>query len=389
MRDESGQRRARLHHSSFITHASSLLLLLLIALPLPVSADWQLARPGWKYHFPRNHSPHPEFKTEWWYFTGNVRDEKGRRFGYQLTFFRQGVRPPDQRGGTTSRFIADQFSFAHFTISDLAGRRFHFHEKHSRGAFGEAGFDEEEAYLGHVRRLAWIDDWKIRLTDNDVFLLSAAAGGQRIELRVSNGDVPYAIHGGDGISRKAAGEGRASHYYSGTRMFTHGAIAVGGRKFEVTGRSWFDHEWATNQLAPEQVGWDWFSIQLDDDTELMLYRMRLRDGTADPVSSGTFITRDGATRHLTSADFALEPLDYWKSKATGARYPIAWRVRVPSLELELRIETPLENQELVISPLSYWEGAIDAVGTRDGKALRGQGYMELTGYAGPLPGLSQ
>ena len=171
-------------------------------------------------------------------------------------------------------------------------------------------------------------------------------------------------------------------------MKTSGSLAVSGREFAVTGASWFDHEWATNQLTPTQIGWNWFSLQLDDGAELMLYQMRMRDGSTDPASSGTFIARNGSTRHLHRDDYQLTPREFWTSKETGGRYPIAWEIVVPALDLKLKVITPLKNQELVLKPIAYWEGAIELTGTRSGKSVRGHGYLELTGYAGALVGLS-
>lgn len=340
------------------------------------AAEWRRAEPGWRYEFPRDHRAHPEFKTEWWYFTGNLEDEKGRRFGYQLTFFRHGIRPPAQREAGRSRFIVDDLKFAHFTITDVAGRRFRFWQKTSRGAFGEAGFDEGA-------RLAWIDEWSLRLAPEGTFDLEAESETMALRLRLAAQKLPV-NHGRDGISRKAAGDGYASHYYSLTRLATEGEIELGGDTIAVRGLSWFDHEWATSQLAPGQVGWDWLSLHLDDGSELMLYRMRLEDGGQDPASSGTFVGADGAARHLTNEDFTMQPTDFWKSAATGARYPTAWRLTIPRLGLELKTRALLENQELALKPFAYWEGAVEASGTRDGKPIAGRGYLELTGYAGPL-----
>ena len=349
---------------------------------LIIAADWQPALPGWRYEFPRDHRRHGDFKTEWWYFTGRVADEKGRIFGYQVTFFRQGLRAPGERGATTSRFVVDDLKFAHFAVSDVAGQRFHFQQKLSRGAFSEAGFGESE-------RLAWIDDWSVELVSENSFLVRASSADVALELRLEN-TKPWVMHGADGISQKAEGVGRASHYFSGTRLQTSGTLVLAGRRFAVTGESWLDREWATNQLTAQQAGWNWFSLQLDDGTELMLYQMRLRGGGLDPNSSGTFVARDGTVQHLSREDYTLTPIKEWRSKQTGGSYPIAWRLTVPKLGLEARIATPLTAQELVLQPVAYWEGLIGIEGTRGGdQAIKGHGYMELTGYAGALVGLTE
>jgi predicted secreted hydrolase len=340
------------------------------------AADWQMAQPGWRYEFPRDHHLHPDFKTEWWYFTGNLADASGRRFGYQLTFFRQGIRPLAQRSLDLSRFVVVDLKFAHFTVTDSAGQQFHFEQKTSRGAFAEAGFGDGD-------RLAWLDSWDLRMDADGVFRLRAEGNDAAIDLRLTSRKDPV-IHGDGGISQKASGPGHASHYYSLTRLTTEGELRVDGKPFSVTGDSWFDHEWATNQLAPEQVGWDWLSVHFNDGTELMLYRMRLENGSADPSSSGTFVAANGATTHLPAPTFEMAPIAWWTSNATKARYPIGWQVDLPEMKLRFTVRAVLENQELALLPLAYWEGAVDIVGTRDGKATKGRGYLELTGYAGPL-----
>ena len=210
-----------------------------------------------------------------------------------------------------------------------------------------------------------------------VFRLHAEGKEAAIELRLVSRKPPV-LHGMDGISQKAAGEGHASHYYSLTRLATQGTMRVGGKNFQATGESWFDHEWATNQLAPQQVGWDWLSVQFDDGTELMLYRLRLADGSTDPASSGTLVDASGAIRHLPNDAFQMTATSFWKN------YPIGWRVAVPDLALQFEVRAALENQELALQPLAYWEGAVAISGTREGRPVSGRGYLELTGYAGPL-----
>ena len=348
---------------------------------LATAADWQIAEPGWQYEFPRDHHAHENFKTEWWYFTGNLRDERGRRFGYELTFFRQGIRPPNERDHTSSRFVVDDLKFAHFTITDAQGRKFLFFQKASRGSFAEAGFDRDD-------QIAWIDCWRLKLNGDGSFDLAAAAEGTQLTLHLLPLKPPI-IHGAIGISQKAAGAGHASHYYSISRLRTAGRLGLRNQSFSVIGESWFDHEWATNQLAPGQVGWNWVSAQLDDGSELMLYEMRLTNGGIDPVSSGTFIRADGSSVALTSADFKMTAGQFWKSAATEANYPIAWRIEVPNVQLDFRIGPLLRNQELVFTPLIYWEGAFDLVGQKGSESIHGHGYLELTGYAAPLPELNR
>jgi predicted secreted hydrolase len=341
-----------------------------------LGASWQTAEPGWKYEFARDHHAHREFKTEWWYFTGNLFDADGHRFGYELTFFRQGIQPAAERDPNASRFIVDDLKFAHFAISDVARQRFRFEQKTSRGAFGEAGFDDGQ-------RLAWIDDWSLTARADGVFELitSGAAGAIHLDLRPMKSPV---VHGENGVSVKAAGGVSASHYYSIPRLETTGSLTVNGNARALRGESWFDHEWSSSQLGKGQVGWDWVCVQWEDGAELMLYRMRLENGQRDSSSSGTWIAPDGTATHLRSSDFQMTPLATWKSKASSAAYPTGWRIVLPDQRLDFIVKAALEDQELKLGPIIYWEGAIDATGRRDGKTVKGRGYLELTGYAGTL-----
>jgi predicted secreted hydrolase len=343
------------------------------------AADWRRAEPGWQYEFPRDHHAHDDFKTEWWYFTGNLLSTKGDRFGYELTFFREGVRPPDVRDPNDSRFIVNDLKFAHFALSDISKGRFHFEQKMSRGAFGEAGFDDKE-------RLAWIENWTLALTEGDTLDLTAQgkAGEVHLHLRPVR---PPVVHGENGISIKATEIGHASHYYSVPRFETTGELLVDGESYSIHGQSWFDHEWATSQLGEGQAGWDWMCVQWDDGTELMLYQMRRISGESDPSSSGTWIGRNGKTVHLRSSDFQMAPITFWKSKTDGVRYPVGWRVTLPEQRMEFVVQAALDNQELVLGPITYWEGAIDANGTQSERPITGHGYLELTGYAGRLGNL--
>jgi len=364
-------------------HARSLAVIFVLSMISAASgADWQLALPGWRYEFPRDHGAHPDFKTEWWYFTGNLRDEQGAEFGYQLTWFRHGISRVENPGREISSWVVRDLKFAHFTLSDLRAGAFFFSQKMSRGAFGEAG-------SGASGKIAWIENWQLFFHENDgTWELRAAEENHALTLKLTPAKPPV-IHGENGVSAKAEGAGHASCYYSQTRLATTGEITLGGVAHRVTGESWFDHEWATNQLTPEQAGWNWFSLQLSDHTELMLYQMRRRDGGIDSASSGTFIAADGSGTHLTGDAFHLTPLAWWKSAKTGARYPVRWRVEIPQLALSLEVSTPLEKQELVLQPIVYWEGAIRVAGQRGKEKVTGHGYMELTGYSGALRGLSE
>jgi len=347
------------------------------------AVGWRKAEPGWKYEWPRDHSAHRDFKTEWWYFTGSLRAADGRRFGYQVTFFRQGVRPPGNRPAARSRFVVDDLNFGHFTVTDVKAGHFFFSQQILRGAFGEAGFGDAQK----LDRLAWLGDWSLGIGDDGAMKLRANDGTRSLDLRLESAK-PWAVHGEGSVSTKAAEPGHASHYYSGTRMRSRGTLQIDGREMPIEGESWFDHEWATNQLAPGQTGWDWFSVQLDDGTELMLYRMRKTDGSVDRASSGSFIAADGSVRHLRIDELRMTPTRFWQSEKTRGKYPVGWRVEVPVLELDLEVTTPVESQELALDPVTYWEGMIDVSGRRAGRGVSGHGYLELTGYAGSVVGLS-
>lgn len=198
---------------------------------------------------------------------------------------------------------------------------------------------------------------------------------------------PAVTHGLNGVSQKSAGAGRASHYVSLTRLQTRGTLTLEGKQYAVEGVSWMDHEFFSHSLESNQAGWDWFSLQFEDGTELMLYRLRRKDGTVEPYSSGTYVERNGQTRHLRLSDFQLTPGKTWTSPKSKGEYPVEWGIRVPPLGITLELRTPLASQELVgkskTAPV-YWEGLVDVTGTRKGASLRGRGYLEMTGYAGAV-----
>jgi predicted secreted hydrolase len=342
------------------------------------SEGWALALPGDQIRFPQDHFPHYQFRTEWWYFTGNVKKADGRAFGYQLTFFRHGYRPPGIGQPVTSRFIVTDVKFAHFAVTDVSADKFHFDSRVSRGAYGEAGFAEGD-------RLAWIDDWELDFNNNN-FRLKAAAKDYSIELALTP-EKPPVLQGEAGLSQKADGAGHASYYYSITRLKTSGAVKIGGENYQVEGSSWFDREWATNQLTPEQTGWNWFAIQLSDGSDVMLYQMRLKHGAIDSHSNGKWIAAGGETTNLAVDEFQLSPEKYWVSPASKANYPVVWKLTIPKLNLDLEITPAVEDQELNLGVV-YWEGTVRLKGRSAGKPVEGVGYMELTGYQGEAPGLA-
>lgn len=355
--------------------AAAALLALLFALQ-PVLAQFKPALPGYRYEFPRDYFNHPDFQTEWWYYTGNLQTADGRKFGFELTFFRQGVSRDPAESSTWD--IRDVY-LAHFALSDLDGKNFFHTERTNRAGPGIAGAD---ASLGKV----WNGNWSV-VWSGGTENLTALAGDSALALALHPEKAPV-IHGQNGVSQKSSGQGRASHYFSETRLRASGSLSIDSKKYEVTGLAWMDHEFFTEQLAPQQAGWDWLSIQLNDNTELMLFHIRRKDGSIDPYSAGTFVDQLGHARHLTSADFQLAPAgELWNSPQTHVAYPIRWNIRVPSLGIVLSASTPLPSQELVsnsrVAP-SYWEGAILLSGTRNAVPLGGSGYLEMTGYDHPV-----
>ncbi len=336
------------------------------------------ALPGYSFKFPRDHASHPAFQTEWWYYTGHL-NSNGRWFGYELTFFRVGV--DSTRAPARSAWIREVL-FAHLALTDEQGRRFSFDQRLTRPALGMSGADT-------ARYRVWVEDWSAGLEpDGAAHRLRAFTPGFGIDLRLRP-DKPVVIHGSKGVSQKSAGLGRASHYLSFTRMSTEGRIVTGADTLAVTGTSWMDHEFGSNQLGGGQVGWDWFAIQLDDGNELMLYRLRRANGTVEPMSSGTWVARDGTSEHLPLSAFEITSDRTWKSTRTSAVYPARWRVQVPGRQLDLTIEPVLADQELVMDGpvgVRYWEGSVRISGSAAGRPVTGRGYVELTGYAGRVPG---
>jgi predicted secreted hydrolase len=349
---------------------------LLIVAIIVSGFSYQLALPGRKLTFPADHYAHPDFKTEWWYYTGHLETESGKRYGYQVTFFRFGVR--DRQKEMKEQPLFTELYMAHFALSDITAKKFTFRERINRG-YGEKAGAATDRYL------VWNEDWKVE-GDSRNHSIEMKDRGIRLRLALKS-QKPPVLHGQNGLSQKGEGEGRASYYYSLTRMQTEGELTIDGKQEKVRGLTWMDHEFGSNQLGEDQVGWDWFSIQFDNQTELMLYLMRRKDGSVDPYSSGTIVNANGTTKHLALKDFRIEVLDRWKSPKSGANYPIKWKVTIPSEEIELRINPAFQDQELITNRstrVTYWEGAAQISGNFKGKSVGGNGYVEMTGYAGKL-----
>lgn len=338
----------------------------------PLAGQYRTAVPGYRFEFPRDYFDHPGFQTEWWYYTGNLKSASGQRYGFELTFFREAV---SRDAAPSAAWDVKDLYLAHLALSDLDGKKFYHAERLNRSGPGIAGVSESSARI-------WNGNWQVRWQGPDQ-RLEAIEPRFRLSLTL-HPQKPPVIHGENGVSQKAEGAGRASYYISLTRLTASGELEVKGKQFEVTGLAWMDHEFFTHQLASGQTGWDWLSLQLDDNTELMLFHIRRKDGTFDRFSSGTYVDAQGKSTHLTADEFILQPLtDTWTSPVTGAVYPVAWKIEIKKLGIELEAQTPLPSQELAgktnLVP-SYWEGAITLAGKRGKSALGGVGYLEMTGY---------
>ena len=335
------------------------------------SAGYQRAYAPRPFHFPADHGPHPEFRNEWWYVTGNLADATGRSFGYQLTIFRIALSPTAPP--LDSPWRTNQIYMGHFALTDGADHRHYGFERFSRGALGLAG-----AQAAPFR--VWLEDWALTGGESDLFplRLRAREGDIALDLTLATGK-PLVLQGEQGLSQKSAEPGNASYYYSHTRMPTQGTVHVGGQSFTVSGASWLDREWSTSALGPDQSGWDWFALQLDDGRDLMFYRLRRKDGGMDSFSKGILVEPGGQTRLLRGNEVELQPLGQWVSPHTRDRYPAGWRLRLPAAKLDLTVTPKVADQEMRLT-VRYWEGAVAVSGQAGDRPVTGQGYLEMTRY---------
>jgi predicted secreted hydrolase len=341
---------------------------------------WTTARADYPYAFPRDHFAHNQFQTEWWYYTGNLRSDDGHRFGYELTFFRQAVRL-QHAADIPQTWLPDQIYLAHFALSDVDGGEFFHTKRLNRSGPGLAGASENTGRY-------WNGNWHVRWVDErsgqQELLAVCDNGALRLDLRPSK---PAVVHGQHGLSVKGPLPGEASQYISFTRIASRGSLEWKGKHYAVSGRSWMDHEFFSEPSDNELAGWDWFAVQLDTGQDLMLYRLRRKDGTSERFSSGTYVDEKGSARFLHGSDFTLTPLETWHSPSSGESYPVRWHIYVPSLQLDLIEQTRLKSQELfsreAVSP-TYWEGAVEYAGQMGSQKVSGVGYLEMTGYAGTI-----
>lgn len=341
-------------------------------LSAPDVAGFQRAEQLRAFSFPADHGPHDGFRIEWWYFTGNLDDEGGQRFGYELTFFRTALSPQAEEG-RTSHLATNHAWMAHFAVTDVADGKFRCFERFDREALGLAGASVRPWGVN-------VGPWSVKaLTSSAATLhLEAKQGELALELDLLPTNPPV-LHGDHGLSRKSAEPGNASYYYSVTRITTTGTLRIGTRTFRVNGSSWMDREWSSGALTSEQEGWDWFALELSDGRELMLYRLRHKDGSADPFSGGSLIAANGSVTPLSADDVSIDVRARWTSPTTGVEYPSRWRIASLRHELALEIEPVLAGQELDTT-VRYWEGAVDVHGNSGGTSVTGRGYVELVGY---------
>ena len=344
--------------------------------------------------FPRDQGPHPDYRQEWWYLTGNLDSADGERFGFELTIFRFALAPGTQQAAKLqpdaerSPWRTRQIYLGHFAVTDVARHRFRFATKLARGALGLAGAQADPFRV-------WAGNWRIAndTVDGRMSPVSAAkdaawrlqAAGQGYVLSLAARPLmPPVLNGERGLSRKSGEPGNATYYYSIPRVSVQGTIVRDGRPLQVHGLAWLDREWGSGSLGARETGWDWFGLQLGDGSCLMFYSLRDRDGTEDPYSAGTWVDPDGRAHRLSRGDVRLEVMGYWTDRG-GARYPSRWRLVIPATGLDITVHPVLADQELVTSP-RYWEGAVDVSGTRAGRPIAGRGYVELVGYDGTTAG---
>jgi predicted secreted hydrolase len=343
--------------------------------------SWRQAVGPWKWVFPRDHGSHPDFRTEWWYFTGNLTGPSGKRFGYQLTLFRQGI-VQKARDPSNPWSIRDLFP-AHFTLTDVSSGRFWYAERMSREGPGLAGAAGD-------RMNVWLLNWSATMKGETIRI---EARNQAMELSLELVPrKPLVFHGQNGLSRKGPNAGQASYYFSYTDLATRGFIKAPGSpsRADVTGTSWFDHEFGSNPLASNQAGWDWFSLHLSDRRDLMIYFLRRSDGSVEPASSGTLVSPDGKATLLKLSEIHVQVLDHWKSPESGGKYPSLWRIHIPSAGIEVTVKPLVAAQELMTegsTGVVYWEGAVEGKGRSKEKDVTCEGYVEMTGYAGTLGSL--
>ena len=327
--------------------------------------------------FPADLGAHPDFRTEWWYYTGNLQTPDGRHFGFELTIFRVGLLPPTAELSNDSKWSSRDVYFAHFAISDIGSHQFYAFQRYSRPGPGLAGAQAEPYRV-------WLEDWNITERASGVYQLRAEQGELTLDLTLRD-EMGIVLHGENGYSRKGKNASNASYYYSQPRLHANGSVQLNGVQYEVNGLAWNDHEFSTGVLDESQIGWDWFSLQFEEGPALMLFQLRERGGKVSDSASGTFIAADGTPQPLHKSDFDVAVLAEWRSPYTNGVYPSSWEIKIHKPECLLKVKPWMADQEINFPPITYWEGAVHFEGICNNAPVGGNGYIELTGYAGNLP----
>ena len=327
------------------------------------------------FRFPEDHGAHTDYRSEWWYFTGNLSDANGNEYGYQFTVFRQAI--DTEENLTDSDWETNQIYMAHLGLTDVQTGEYFVAERFSRGAANLAG-----AVASPFR--VWVENWIAtgELTDQCTGCMSLSIQAENDEFSLSlqlASEKPIVNQGDNGFSQKGDAQGNASYYYSFTRLSTQGTIRVAGTENQVMGTSWMDHEWSTSSLGENLSGWDWFALQFEDGRDLMYYQLRTNTGDVHSTSEGTMVDARGNSARIFHDEVRLEATRHWSSEQTGVTYPVAWTMKFPKIELELEVEAVIDNQERN-ETFRYWEGAVRVAGNEYGKPFSGVGYLELVGY---------
>ncbi len=321
-----------------------------------------------EFHFPQDHGAHPEFKNEWWYLTGNLTDLQGRKFGYQVTFFRLGINSSSSE--RQSAWVLQNLWMAHAAVTDVKGRQHHHAERFSRANPGMAGASWKPFKV-------WLDDWQLAaLKDEFPWQVKVKTDVFEFEFALT-AEKNIVLQGEEGLSRKSETPGNASYYYSLTRMKTTGRLSLNQQTFKLEGLSWLDREWGTSSLDQDQIGWDWFSLQLNSGDDVMYYQLRDKNAQSHPNSQGIWVNNKSETRIINPSDLNLTPLDWWQSEQ-GERFPVRWHLEYKPARKNWIISALLEDQKMNVS-IPYWEGAVSVTDFESGSYL-GSGYLEMTGY---------
>lgn len=325
-----------------------------------------------QFEFPQDHGAHPKFRNEWWYFTGNLQTPAGRHFGYQFTLFR--VALASEPLMAASQWATNEIYMGHLAVTDTQAEKFYHFERFSRAALDLAGAQTEPFRV-------WLENWSVHSQGESFFPLTIQAEAEEVALTLEiMPEKELVLQGQEGLSQKGHQRGNASYYYSFTRLNTEGRLQIDGKEHALAGLSWMDREWSTSALEEQQLGWDWFSLQLSNGWDLMFYQLRLKNGQADTTSSGILVGPQGQTFPLNHQQLEVETLDFWKSPQTQIRYPSQWKLTVPEQQIVLQLTPRLAQQELHTF-FTYWEGAVQVEGQFQNQAVLGQGYVEMTGYA--------